>query len=229
MYFYYLKQESYFLICASICWCTKGFVRSNVNENENSGLRKHDAVDILSRMHKDGLLKLKRYDDGPASHKINKSNKETYKSCEENIVHAKAKDGENEQEYEQSISTSNEDAENELDSEDCESSEGDISGNIDLESVEGETVDKPTLQDSFLEFLDSVPTPEKISTNGWPDFSTFDKKPPNNACHGLKDHTAKAKSIDAQFPPPNRAQSASEFSSFAEVMGKMADTLNNHI
>ena len=173
--------------------------------NENSGLSKHNAVDILSRMHKDGLLKLKWYDDGPASYKINKSNKETNKSCEENEVPAEAKDGENEQEYEQSILTSNEDAENELVSEDCESSQGDIIGNIDLESVEGETVDKSTLQDSFLVFLDCVPTPEKISTSGWPDFSTFDKKPPNNACHGLKDHTAKAKSIDAQFPPSQQS------------------------
>ena len=194
--------------------------------NENSGLSKHDAVETLSRMHKDGLLKLKQYDDGPASYKINKSCKETNKSCEGNKVQGEAKEGENERGNEQSISKSDEDTENELESEDYEISEGDD----ELESVEGEIVDKPTLQDSFLEFLDGVRTPEKISTNGCPEFSIFDRKTPNDECNGLKDHAAKAKSIDAQSPPPPyRAHSASEFSSFADVMGKMADTLNNHI
>ena len=166
--------------------------------NKNSGLSKHDAVEILSRMHKDGLLKLNQYDDGPASYKINKNVKETNKSCEGNKVQGEAKEGENEREYEQSISTSEEDTENELEPEDYESSEGDD----ELERVEGEIVDKPTLQDSFLEFLDGVRTPEKISTNGCPEFSTFDRKTPNNECHGLKDHAAKARSIDAQSPLP---------------------------
>ena len=166
--------------------------------NENSGLSKHDTVETLSRMHKDGLLKLKQYDDGPASYKINKSCKETNKSCEGNKVQGEAKEGENEREYGQSISTSDEDTENELESEDYEISEGDD----ELESVEGEIVDKPTLQDSFLEFLDGVRTPEKISTNGCPEFSTFDRKTPNDECNGLKDHAAKAKSIDAQSPLP---------------------------
>ena len=74
-----------------------------------------------------------------------------------------------------------------------------------------------------------VRTPEKISMNSCPEFSIFDRKTPNDECHGLKDHAAKDKSINAQFPPPNRAYSASEFNSFVDVMGKMADTLNNHM
>ena len=94
-------------------------------------------------MRRETLLTLKRYPDGPESYKINKSFKEENKPYEGFKIQSQIKD-----EGTQTFSTSEEDAESDLESEDYKTSVDDN----ELESKEWETDDQHSSHDSFTSF-----------------------------------------------------------------------------
>ena len=68
--------------------------------------------------------------------------------------------------------------------------------------------DGDSLQDSFLEFLDGIRTPEQASPKHSYEFPVFDSTTPFNLCHGLQEQT---------FPPSGTTVTLTKF---VEVMGK---------
>ena len=55
----------------------------------NNGLSNDDIVNTVVKMHKEETLKVKRYEDGPVSYKINKDYVEMNTLCEDYIVQSK--------------------------------------------------------------------------------------------------------------------------------------------
>ena len=100
---------------------------SKVIMNKNNGLSKDDIVNTVLKMHKEGILRIKRYDDGPASYKVNKDYEEMNKLCEDNIVQNNENIGkkEVENENEGGNAISEEDIENDFELQNGENSDGD--------------------------------------------------------------------------------------------------------
>ena len=84
-----------------------------------------------------------------------------------------------------------------------------------------------TLQDSFLEFLDGVSTPAKATPKGIEETEIQGKATTTIVCHGLKEDPSRAKSRDSQSSYPY--ESPMELGKVIDVIGKMVETLNNHI
>ena len=196
--------------------------------NTNNGLSKDDIVNTVLKMHKEKILKIKRYEDGPESYKINKDCEEMNTLCEDHIVQNNENIGKKEEENEhvQENEISKEDTVNEFELQIGQNSDGD---NVN-ENEHGKFDEKHTLEDSFLAFLDGVRTPEKSSRS----FCQYGKPvvsggAPNSGPQGLEDHSSLTKSID---PPPtqfNRTNSGTHFDSLMEVIGKMADTISSQV
>ena len=190
----------------------------------NNGLSNDDIVNTVVKMHKEETLKVKRYEDGPVSYKINKDYVEMNTLCEDYIVQSKdnIEKKEEENEHVQENEISKEDTVNDLELQNGQNSYGD---NVN-ENEHGKVDERHTLEDSFLVFLDGVRTPEKSSMSfyqrGIPDVS-------GGAPQGLGDHSSLTKSIDPQATLFNRTNSATHSDSLVEVIGKMADTLSGQV
>ena len=147
--------------------------------SDKNGLSTDDIENAVSQMHKDERLKLKRYNEGPASYKINKDHEimETYSG---------------------------------------------IGKEYDNETVKDSTADdnNHTMQDSFLDFLDDVSTPEKTSTYG--------DRAQKSGCRGLEYHSPRIMHEDPSIAPSQGFSQAINYGNLVEVIGKMADTLNRH-
>ena len=93
----------------------------------NNGLSNDDIVNTVVKMHKEETLKVKRYEDGPVSYKINKDYVEMNTLCEDYIVQSKdnieKKEEENEDVQENEISK--EDTVNDLELQNGQNSYGD--------------------------------------------------------------------------------------------------------
>ena len=202
-----------------------------VAEGTNNGLSKDEIVNTVLKLHKEEILKIKRYEDGPASYKINKDYEEMNMLCDDYIVHnnenIEKKEEENEHVRENEISK--EDTVNDFELQNGQNSDED---NVN-ENEDGNVDDRHTQEDSFhsfLAFLDGVRTPEKSSMSfcqrGTPVVSGG---APNSWPQRLGDHSSLTKAIDPQASPFNRTNSATHFDSLVEVIGKMADTLSGQV
>ena len=175
--------------------------------SETSGLSKSDVVNTLTKMQQEGLLTVKQYTDGPVSYKINKHFKEVNEQCEGTKLNKEITD-----DGEQSISTSEGDAEHDYDNSDTEN---------ELQINDDDADDPHASQDSFCEFLDGVSSPKKVSVKCYPDQSSIFTKAQPRKYLGMRDYTSDT--MDPQSPP------ACVPGDFAKIMGKMADMLNIHI
>ena len=144
--------------------------------SDKNGLSKDDTVNAVSQMHKDEKLKLKWYEQGPASYKINK---------------------------------------------DCEYMEGYNGKGKEYDNKRVEDDKDHTLQDSFLDFLEDVCTPEQRSIYG--------DGAQKGGCQGMEDHSSRIKSKDLSLTPSQGFNPATNYGNLVEVIGKMADTLNSYM
>ena len=61
----------------------------NIIVSQETGLSKEDAVEMITQMHKEGVLYIKSYEAGPASYKVNKHKKGLVKSSKGRNLEAK--------------------------------------------------------------------------------------------------------------------------------------------
>ena len=181
----------------------------NVVVSESTGLSKDDVFAILSSLRKQGLLKIKQHDGGPVSYKINKGN-ERLNTHNRNTIRM---ENDINMDLEYVNTTYKENGAKIHKPEKC----------MEDERVECSNDSAQTLQD----FLDGIRTPDKVSPKFKEEFEIPDKVIKTNACHGLKEDTFRVKFT--VFQPNSPYESPIEIGKVMEIIGKMVETVNNHI
>ena len=181
----------------------------NIVVSESTGLSKDDVFAILSSLHKQGILKIKQHDGGPVSYEINEGS-EILNTHNRNTMRM---ENDIDMELEYVNTTCKEDGAKIHKPEKCREDE----------SVECSIDSAQTLQD----FLDGIRTPDKVSPKFKKEFEIPDKVNKTNACHGLKEDAVRAKFT--VFQPNSQYESPMEIGKVMEIIGKMVETVNNHI
>ena len=177
----------------------------NIIVSHETGLSKEDAVEMISQLHKEGILYIKRYESGPASYKVKKDSEEFNKANKGKNVEGESKVCDTEPE----LDCGEEEAEAGQVFENCTGAKDLI---IDEYSDDGNIS-----QASFIAFLDCVRSPEQAIPKHSGDNPILDSTTPINLCHGLQDQP---------FPPLGATVTLTKF---VEIMGKMVATVNSHV
>ena len=140
--------------------------------SQETDLSKKDAIEMISQLHKEGVLYIKRYESGHSSYKVKKDSDELNKSNRGKNVEGESKLCDIELELE----CGEEDAETGPVSENCTAVKDLV---IDECSDDGNA-----LQDSFIEFLDCIHSPEQATPKHSGDIPVLDSTVPINFYHG---------------------------------------------